>query len=486
MGANGRPRKVVVVGAGISGLATAYELRRLSTADRPLDVKVLEASGRPGGKVHTLDLDGLPVEAGADSFVVRKPWAVQLCAALGLEDQVVVPGAMGAFVWHRDRLIAFPDRAPFGVPSDVGDLLRWQGLSRGPKLRALLDLVKPRSKVGGDRSMASLLRGRLGEGAARIMVEPLLAGLFAGDPERLSVLATFPELASWERDHGSLLRGARMAQRTLREEAGRQPLFASVWGGLSALVERLVDAIGGGQIVALDRPVAAVRREGGAVRIEPDDGLGDVDALVLATPAFEAARLLGPANAEAAAELRGISYASTAVVVLAYPSGTAEDLPDGTGFVVPRGEAAITACTWISRKWPHPAFRDRAVVRCFVGAAGREDSLGWSDRTIADRAADDVARATSLSTPPSSWRVVRWTRAMPQYEVGHLERLERIERALEKTPGVFVTGAGYRGVGIPDCIRQGSETAMRVLGFLDGSGGSPAGGAEREAMTWRT
>jgi protoporphyrinogen/coproporphyrinogen III oxidase len=317
------------------------------------------------------------------------------------------------------------------------------------------------------------------------MVEPLLAGLFAGDPGRLSILATFPELASWERDQGSLLRGSRMVQRTLREEAGRQPIFASVWGGLSVLVERLVEAVGEGN-VRLDRPVATVRRDGRVLRIDPGDDLGDVDALVLATPAFEAARLLGPVNGEAAAELRAIPYASTAVVVLAYPPGTADDLPDGTGFVVPRGEAAITACTWISRKWPHPAFGDRAVVRCFVGAAGREEALGWSDRTIADRAAEEIGRAVPLSAEPTSWRVVRWPRAMPQYEVGHLDRLERLDRALGATPGVFVTGAAYRGVGIPDCIRQGSETALRVLDFLDGSGADPAGGAEREAMTWRT
>jgi oxygen-dependent protoporphyrinogen oxidase len=469
----------------MSGLTAAYELRRRSTEDHPLEVTVLEASGRAGGKVHTIDLDGLPVEAGADSFVVRKPWAVQLCAALGLEDRVVVPGAMGAFVWHRGRLVAFPERAPFGIPSDVGDLLRWQALSRGPKLRALLDLVKPRSKVPGDRSMAAFLRGRLGEEASRVMVEPLLAGLFAGDPGRLSILATFPELASWERDQGSLLRGSRMVQRTLREEAGRQPIFASVWGGLSVLVEQLVEAVGEGN-VRLDRPVATVRRDGRVLRIDPGDDLGDVDALVLATPAFEAARLLAPLNGEAAAELRAIPYASTAVVVLAYPPGTADDLPDGTGFVVPRGEAAITACTWISRKWPHPAFGDRAVVRCFVGAAGREDALGWSDRTIADRAAEEVGRAVPFSAEPTSWRVVRWPRAMPQYEVGHLDRLERLDRALGATPGVFVTGAAYRGVGIPDCIRQGSETALRVMDFLDGSGADPAGGAEREAMTWRT
>ena len=248
------PRSVAVVGAGISGLVTACHLLRSASAEEPVEVTVLEAGGRAGGKLWTTDLDGMPVESGADSFVVRKPWAVDLCRDIGLEDQVVIPGSMGAYVWTARGLVPYPDRAPFGIPSDVGDLLGWDGLARGPKLRALFDLVKRARKEQGDEALGALLRRRLGPGVARTMVEPLLAGLHAGDPDRLSVLASFPELAAWERQHGSLLRGAKAATRAAKEAQGRQPLFATVWGGMGGLIERLVARIGGDRVL-LDTPV---------------------------------------------------------------------------------------------------------------------------------------------------------------------------------------------------------------------------------------
>ncbi|TMK84384.1 MAG: protoporphyrinogen oxidase, partial [Actinobacteria bacterium] len=357
-----RSRRVVVVGGGISGLACAHEVLRAGKPSRPVEVSVFEAAGRVGGKLHTIDLDGMPVEAGADSFVVRKPWAVELCNELGLEDQVVIPGSMGAYVWTARGLVPFPDRAPFGIPGEVGELLRWPGLSRGPKLRALLDLVRPARRGTGDESLGELLRRRFGPGMAGTMVEPLLSGLHAADPLRLSVDATFPELRAWERRHGSLLRGARAATRSQEEEAGRQPLFASVWGGLTHLVDRLVGRIGPDRI-RIDHPVSAVSCGGGlSVRAAGADY--PADSIVLATPAFESARLLREANPEAAAGLSAIPYVSTGVVLLAYPDGSAAKLPEGSGFVVPPGHWTITACTWLSRKWPHPAYGDRAVVRC--------------------------------------------------------------------------------------------------------------------------
>ncbi|HEV8419739.1 MAG TPA: protoporphyrinogen oxidase, partial [Actinomycetota bacterium] len=185
---------MVIVGAGIGGLAAAHALVTSGQSDPRLEVTVVEGSDRPGGKLLTTELDGMPVEAGADSFVVRKPWAVELCRELGLAEEVVIPGSWGAFVWTRGELIAYPDRSPFGIPSDIGELLRWQGLPRGPKLRALLDLIRPGRKGPGDESLGSLLRRRLGPRASRVLVEPLLGGLHAGDPMRLSLLATFPEL----------------------------------------------------------------------------------------------------------------------------------------------------------------------------------------------------------------------------------------------------------------------------------------------------
>jgi oxygen-dependent protoporphyrinogen oxidase len=475
-----RLRRVVVVGAGVSGLAVARSLLRPGPDDGgvPVDVTVLEASGRAGGKLRTIDVGGMPVEAGADSFVVRKPWAVDLCKELGLQDEVVIPGATGAFVWARGRLVPFPDRSAFGIPSDLGELLRWRGLPRGPKLRAMLDLVRAPRKGDQDEALGALLRRRLGEGASRVLVEPLLAGLHAGDPLVLSTLATFPELRRWEVAHGSLIRGAKAAVGAAGEERGRKPIFATVWGGLGRLVAKMVEDIGADR-VRLDRPVSAIHAEPDGFMVEAAATHFHADALVLATPAFEAARLLGDLNPGASDELAAIPYASTAVVILVYPRGTAACLPeDGTGFVVPVGERTITACTWVSRKWPHDEFEDRAVVRCFVGRAGDERALELSDDELTTRVAAEVEAAVPIGASAEASRVVRWNRAMPQYEVGHLDRIARVTSALERTPGVVVTGAAYDGVGIADCIRQGAESAARVRDHLKRSTD------QLEAMKW--
>lgn len=476
---------VAVVGAGITGLAAAHGLLTSRTAHRPFEVTVLEATGRPGGKILTVDLDGMPVEAGADSFVVRKPWAVELCKELGLVEEVVIPGSWGAFVWTRGELIAYPDRSPFGIPSDVGDLLRWQGLPRGPKLRALQDLFRPARKSAEDEPLGSLLRRRLGPRASKVLVEPLLGGLHAGDPTHLSVLATFPELKEWERKHGSLLRGAKAAMGAAAEEKGHKPLFATLWGGLSELVDRLVEAIGPDR-VRLGTPVESIAAAPGGFSILTG-GTGarrlTADAVIVATPASASAQILNVLSAPAARVLSDIPYASTAVVVLAYPPGTATRLPTGTGYVVPEGESALTACTWLSRKWPRKEFGDRAVLRCFVGRAGAEETLELSDAELVAVAAGEVEKATPLGVEPSASLVARWDGSMPQYEVGHLERVGRIEEDLSQVPGLFVTGSAFRGVGIPDCIRQGREAAARVVSFLERDERASGNGQyEREAL----
>ena len=461
--------RVAVVGGGISGLATAHYLLNGDENGEgpPLDVVVLEASGRAGGKVRTARLAGAPVEGGPDSFVVRKPWAVDLCDELGLTDQVVIPGATGASVLVEGRLVPLPPRSAFGIPSKLSDLLTWRGLSRWGAVRAAGDLLRPKSRDDGDEALGALLRRRLGDEAARVLVEPLLAGLHAGDPMRLGVLPTFPELRAWERGLGSLLRGSRAAVRAAEAPGpGHKPLFATVWGGLSTVIDALGAKIGRDR-VRLDAPVARLTREGPRFAVEaPGDAL-TVDAVVLATPAFESARLLGTVNAEAGAEIGGITYASTAVVLLAYPEGTADRLPDeGTGYVVPPDGNAVTACTWLSRKWPSAEFGTRAVIRCFVGRDGDERALVLGDHELVKAVRAEVEPVLGLESVVADSAVVRWPRSMPQYEVGHLDRLARIDSALTSTRGAFVTGAAYGGVGLADCVRQAKETAGRVRTYL--------------------
>jgi protoporphyrinogen/coproporphyrinogen III oxidase len=456
---------VVVVGGGLAGLTAAYRLLRGSErAVRPA-VTLLEAGRRLGGKLHTIEVDGLPVEAGADSFVVRKPQAVELCRDLGLEDELVVPGTSGAYVWSRGELVRVIEPSAFGIPARPGRLLRWPGLSVRGRTRALFDLYRRRRVSLDDESLAALLRRRLGSEAAQTLVEPLLGGLHAADPVALSAMATFPELSLWERRHGSLIRGARAAVKAAGGSAG--PMFATVWGGLSRMVQALTASIGEDNI-RKDAPVKSLTKTGAMFLVEAGPERLETDAVIVATPAFEAARLLAELIPAASNELGAIRYASTAVVILAYPPGSASALPEGTGFVVPsQAQSLVTACTWFSRKWPGPQFEDRAVIRCFVGRDGREDAVGLADEPLIDAVHREATAAVPIGAEPTAARVIRWPRGMPQYDVGHLERLSRIDGALQDLPGVFVTGAAYGGVGIADCIRQANDVAGAVLSFVN-------------------
>ena len=445
-----RSGRVDVVGGGISGLTTAYRL-----ASAGVDVAVHEASGRPGGKLATTEVAGLRLEAGADSFVARKPWAVELCRELGLAGELVTPRGTGAYLWTDGGLVAFPQDAPFGIPGDIGDVLRWPGLSRAGRRRAAQDLLRGKRKDGVEETLGGLLRRRLGDEATDSAVAPLLAGLYAGDIDRLSARATFPELLTWESTQGSLIRGSQAAMRSVRRGTPT-PMFVKPRGG----VERLSDALAAslGDRVVTGAPVGSLT--------ELARG-GDTGVTVLAVPAFEAARLLASAAPAASAGLADIPYASTGVVFLVYGEGTQTRMPDGTGFVVPRGKAPMTACTWISSKWPNASFGSRAVLRCYVGGVGDEDVLTAADDDLVEACGRHLAAVLDLPARPHASSVVRWIRAMPQYEVGHQERVRAIRRNLPE--GVFVVGSAYDGVGIPDCVRAASETAEQVFAHLDRS-----------------
>ncbi len=474
------PRRVVVVGGGISGLVTAYRLIQTSNGT-PIEVTVVEASRSAGGKLRTSELAGIPIEEGADSFVVRKPWAIDLCRELGLGEELVAPAPARAYVWARGGLRRYPEPSAFGVPASVEELLRWPGLSRGGRVRAATDLLRPKRRDEGDESIEALATRRMGPEAARVLIGPLLAGIHAGDAAHLGVAATFPELQRWERAFGSLIRGARAAAKAAREREDSGPMFATVWTGLSDLVEVLTRALGADRI-RTGEFVEGIEQRGRGWAVRAGAGTLESDALVLATPAFESSRLLRGVAPEAAAELGAIPYASTAVILLVYPPGTAEQLPPGSGFIVPPAArdsgalSAITASTWVSSKWPRAEHAGRAVIRCYVGRFGDDAAaLERSDQDLAAAAARDLEAASPLGCEPEATRVVRWPRSMPQYEVGHLDRLAGIDGALSRLPGLFLVGSAYRGVGVADCVRQGGEASERVRAFLAAPEGTPPG-----------
>ncbi len=436
--------RVAVVGGGIAGLATAYHLLRAGA-----DPVVFEREDTHGGVVAPpLDVGDLALEPGPDSLAARKPWGVDLCRDLGLT--LDPPGATGALLWTDTGLVPYLAGTAFGIPGDVGDVLRWPGLSRRGRIRALADLVKRKRRGGVDETLGGLLRRRLGDEATDRAIAPLLAGLHAGDVDRLSAGATFPELETWERTQGSLIRGAQAAQRSARD-AEPGPMFLRPSRGMREMVDALAEALGERIRTGAEVTFAADRE----VRLA--DGSESVDAVVLACGAHAAGALLGTAAPGGLSEIHSVS---TGVVFLVYPPGTADGLPDGTGFVVPRGEAPMTAATFVSRKWPDERFADRAVVRCYVGGAGDEDVLDAPDAEIVEACARHLSAVLDLPGPAAS-RVHRWWRAMPQYELGHLDRVRGIREALP--PGIFVVGSAFDGVGVSDLARAAEETAAQVL-----------------------
>ncbi len=441
--------RAVVVGAGVSGLTVAYRLRQ---RDPSCDVIVLEAGPVPGGKLRSVDVGGLSLPAGADSFLARKPWAVELCRELGIGGELVEPRASGAYLWTERGLVPYPAGTAFGIPGDLGDVFRWPGVSRRGRRRALADLWKPKRRDDADVSLGAVLRRRFGDEVTDRAIAPLLAGLYAGDVDELSVRATFPELLAWEAAQGSLLRGAQAAvRRASKAEAG--PMFLRPRAGVQRLTDELAARLGGG--VQTGSAATHLERQDGTWRMQTATGAVDADAVVVTT---DAAGLLP--EAPAAAELAGIRFVSTGAVLLVYPPGTGSQLPAGSGFVVPRGAAPMTACTWLSSKWPDPSYGDRAVLRCFVGAAGEEDVLDAPDEDLIGACTRHLAALLPLPEGAEHAAVVRWPKAMPQYAVGHLERVERIRAALPA--GIFVTGQALDGVGIADCVRAAGETADAV------------------------
>ena len=444
--------RIVVVGAGVTGLTVAY---RLGQRDPSCEVVVLEVADAPGGKLRSVEVGGLSLPAGADSFLARKPWAVELCRELGIGGELVEPRASGAYLWTERGLVPYPAGTAFGIPGDIGDVLRWPGVSRSGRRRALADLWKPKRRDEADASLGSLLRRRFGDETTDRAIAPLLAGLYAGDVDELSVRATFPELQAWETAQGSLLRGAQAAvRRANKAEAG--PMFLKPRAGVQRLTDELAQRVGDRVHTDARATQLEARRDGWRVRTETDDI--DADAVVLTLGAPAAAALLP--DGEAASQLAEIRFVSTGAVLSVYPAGTGPGLPAGSGFVVPRGAAPMTACTWLSSKWPDPSYGDRAVIRCFVGAAGDEDVLDAPDQDLIDACARHLAALLPLPDRPEQAAVVRWPQAMPQYAVGHLERVARIREALPA--GIFVVGQSLDGVGIADCIRAAGETADAV------------------------
>ncbi|MFW5933255.1 MAG: protoporphyrinogen oxidase, partial [Actinomycetota bacterium] len=416
-----------------------------------------------------LELAGRPLDVGADALLVRQPEGEALVRALGFGDQDLVAPATGqVHLWTRGRLRPLPSGTVMGVPSDLRALARSRVLTPPEMVRVALEPLVPRRQVPGDRSVADLVGERVGPAVVERLVEPLLGGVYAGDARRLSAQAALPSVWAAARGHRSLLAGLR-AHRA-GTAADDRPVFLTLRGGLTRLVDRLAAELG--ERVVRSSPVQAVTARAGGWRLHLDDRVEEVDAVVLAVPPAVAAMLLADPIPDAARELAGIRTTSVGVVALAYDPADAQDAPVGSGVLVPRGEGRLVkAITITSRKWPHQAGADTFLVRASVGRVDDPAALELDDETLATRVDAEVRWALRLRAPAGQRAVVRWPHALPQYEVGHRDRVERLRFALDapEARGLHVGGAALDGLGLAARARDARSLADAVRADLAGS-----------------
>ncbi len=451
---------LAVVGAGISGLAAAWEGLR-----RGARVMVLDAAPESGGKLRTSPFAGVALDEAADAFLARVPGAVELCAELGITSELVAPATGAAFVFLEGALRRLPADQLLGVPTDLDAVAASGLLSPDGVTRARRDLDAPddRPPGGVDESVGDLVRRRLGDEVLDRLVGPLVGSIYAGDCGHLSLQVAAAQLAAArDRSPGdpSLVRAA-AALRAQAVETGR-PVFLAPEGGMGRLVDALVDGIG--DDLRTGAAVAGLARDGDAWRLEPTGVTAR--AVVVATPAFAAAPLVTPHAPAAAEVLAAIEHASVTLVALAVPrAGVDRDL-DGSGFLVPRSAGLrLTACSWVSSKWPHlDVDPDVALLRASVGRAGDDRAMALDDDALVAAVLADLRTTMGLRAAPTDVRVSRWPRSFPQPRPGHLARVAAAEAAVAAVPGLALAGAWAEGVGVPACIRGGRAAALRALG----------------------
>ena len=461
-----RPRDVVVVGGGISGLAAAHRVRERDPACR---VTVLEGGDRLGGVIATERGQGFLVEWGADSFLTEKPWAMDLVRRLGIEDRLVRTRdeERRTFVVHDGALHPLPEGFLMMAPTQLAPLLGSRLFSLTGKLRMALDLVLPRRSGGDDESLDAFVRRRFGAEALERVAQPLVGGIYTADPTRLSLAATMPRFLEMERrDRSVILAMRRQAKAAAARDSGaRWSLFASFADGMQTLVDALAQRVPEGGIRLEARVTSLARAADGGWRLALAGG-GAVEAshVVLALPAYASAELVRPHDATLADALDAVVYASSAIVTLAYARGQIRHHLDGFGFVVPAIERRrIIAGSFSSVKYAGRAPAGQVLLRAFVGGALAEALASLPDTELVALAEAELGDLLGIQGAPSLVRVARHARAMPQYHLGHLARVADIEAAAERLGSLVLAGNAYRGVGVPDCIHGGEEAVDRLF-----------------------
>ncbi len=501
----------LIIGAGISGLAAAYRLRQLAPNMR---ISVIERAQRLGGKILTEHLPGgFLIEGAADSFLSRKARGIGLCRELGLIERMQGrdPRFNRTYVKFNGELHPLPAGLTGMIPTNLQAMTESKLLSEEGRMRLAQERDLPARPGDEDESLATFVSRRLGQEAWERMVEPLMSGIYAGDGRQLSLAATFPQLRQLEKKHGSLIRGL-MEQsgkvvelhsgKVIHEVSSNQksvvssqspvsslqspisdsqfathnsqpteelPTFVSLVSGMGELIERLADAVGRERIY-LRQTVNLVRRTGNGYRVELEDGSAiQSDALIVTTPAHVTARLLAEIDTQLADLHAAIPHVSVATVSLSFASAEVAETYAGYGYVIPRIESErkqdeVLAVSWMSNKWTGRAPAEQRLLRVYLGRYGRADVTQYTDHELVKMARCELSDTLGIEATPSLQRIHRWPLAMPQYVLGHVERVAQIEARIIGLSGLFVAGAAYHGVGIPDCIAAGEAAAVGVVG----------------------
>ncbi|RCW69677.1 protoporphyrinogen oxidase [Saliterribacillus persicus] len=461
-------KKIVIIGGGITGLTAAYSLQKeLINQDLPVEIELIEASEHLGGKIRTLRKDGFTIERGPDSFLIRKKSMERLVRDIGIGDKLVTNGTGQSYVLVGDKLHKIPHGSFMGIPLQVRPFLFSGLFSPLGKIRAGFDFVLPKSEVKEDQSLGHFFRRRLGDEMLENLIEPLLSGIYAGDMDDLSLMSTFPNFYEVEQKHGSLIRGLKRTVPKKKSQKKKPSMFYSIKGGLETVVEALEEKLTETSILKGIQVDHIEKKEAGYHVLLSNGEVSRADAIIMATPYYQTAKMLS--QYDFVQELQKMKATSVANVALAFDQSAIKKDLDGTGFVISRNsDYRITACTWTHKKWPETAAPPgKALLRCYVGRPHDQEIVDLSDQELEEIVLKDLNKIMKIDAKPLFSVVTRWKKAMPQYSVGHKAMMDRIAESMaEELPGIYLAGASYRGLGLPDCIDQAEAATKEVLAHI--------------------